>query len=272
MQGTKPPHCPVSGCGVRSDRWTGKKDGYSLPSLDTFTLLLSPSVTIDTNTRICEKCYNVHRRPNADLHGRTRITPSPLPSHLLDLLAAATSAPAQPSILTSSPSSSTPPPPASPALLSLALHFPSPLLAHSPTSPTPLEDSVAIVHRSSASASWRKQRLHSTLLCTSPSPSPSSSFLVLTSPPLPYSFPPSTICRLSSVVHTPLCPAALPGRHQRHGCRGRSALAAEQVHHLGHVIFLPSYTASSMVSHCVQIARTPVSDPCVTVMICGCSS
>ena len=111
MQGSKPPHCPVSGCGVRSDRWTGKKDGYSLPSLDTFTLLLSPSVTIDTNTRICEKCYNIHRRPNADLHGRTRITPSPLPSHLLDLLAAATSAPAQPSILASSPSSSTPPPP-----------------------------------------------------------------------------------------------------------------------------------------------------------------
>ena len=147
----------------------------------------------------------------------------------------------------------------------LLFHLPPPPLAPSPTSPTPLEDSAAMIHRSSASASWRKQRLHSTLLCTSPSPSPSSSFLVLTSPPLPYSFPSSTICRLSSVVHTPLCPATLPGRHQRHGCRGRSALAAEQVHHLGHVIFLPSYTASSMVSHCVQIARTPVSDPCVTL-------
>ena len=169
-----------------------------------------------------------------------------------------------------------PPPPPLLHLLSLShvshLRRPLPvlqlrprLLALCPTSPTLLSDSFAIVHRSSASASWRKQRLHSTLLCTSPSPSPSSSFLVLTSPPLPHSFPSSTICRLSSVVHTPLCPAALPGRHQRHGCRGRSALAAEQVHHLGHVIFLPSYTASSMVSHCVQIARTPVSDPCVTL-------
>ena len=63
---------------------------------------------------------------------------------------------------------------------SSSFHLPPPLLAPSPTSPTPLEDSAAMIHRSSASASWRKQRLHSTLLCTSPSPSPSSSFLVLT--------------------------------------------------------------------------------------------
>ena len=147
MQGTKPPHCPVSGCGVRSDRWTGKKDGYSLPSLDTFTLLLSPSVTIDTNTRICEKCYNVHRRPNADLHGRTRITPSPLPSHLLDLLAAATSAPAQPSILTSSPSSSTPPPP--------------PLPPPQPRSPLPFSAPRPL---SDITNTPRRQRRHSTPL------------------------------------------------------------------------------------------------------------
>ena len=264
MPGADLPRCPVLGCGARSDRWAGQRSGYSLPSLDTFTLLLDPAIDVAEGNRICEKCYNTHRRPKSDAGGRTRIIPTPPPDTLLELFAAAMSSSAQPF---------TPPP--SPLLhplrpsrlrrLLLLLHLPPRLLALCPTLLTLLSDSVAIVHRSSASASWRKQRLHSTLLCTSPSPSPSSSFLVLTSPPLPYSFPSSTICRLSSVVHTPLCPAALPGRHQRHGCRGRSALAAEQVHHLGHVIFLPSYTASSMVSHCVQIARTPVSDPFVTL-------
>ena len=48
--------CPVLGCGKRKDEWGGRKDGYPLPSLDAFTLLLSPNVTTDTNTRICEKC------------------------------------------------------------------------------------------------------------------------------------------------------------------------------------------------------------------------
>ena len=261
--------CPVLGCGKRKDEWGGRKDGYPLPSLDAFTLLLSPNVTTDTNTRICEKCYTIHRRPNADLRGRTRIIPSPLPNPLLGLLAAATSSTAQPSTPSSSPSSTTPPPP------------PLPL----PPPPPPPLPSSASRPLSDITNAPRRQRRHDTplkrkrelaeaaaaldaavhfslsfalILLSCPHFSPSSLLI-------PYSFPSSTICRLSSVVHTPLCPAALPGRHQRHGCGGRSALAAEQVHHLGHVIFLPSYTASSMVSHCVQIARTPVSDPCVTL-------
>ena len=103
--------CPVLGCGKRKDEWGGRKDGYPLPSLDAFTLLLSPNVTIDTNTRICTNCYNIHRRPNADLRGRTRITPLPPLNPLLGLLAAATSSPAQPSAAPSSPSFSTSPPP-----------------------------------------------------------------------------------------------------------------------------------------------------------------
>ena len=135
MQGTKPPHCPVSGCGVRSDRWTGKKDGYPLPSLDAFTLLLSPNVTIDTNTRICKKCYNIHRRPNADLRGRTRITPLPPLNPLLGLLAAATSSPAQPSAAPSSPSFSASPPPPLPVPPP-----PPPPLPPPSSAPCPLSD------------------------------------------------------------------------------------------------------------------------------------
>ena len=263
--------CPVHGCGVWSHRWTGRKDGYPLPSIDAFTLLLSPNVTIDTNTRICKKCYNIHRRPNADLRGRTRITPLPPLNTLLGLLAAATSSPAQPSAAPSSPSFSTSPPPP------LPLPPPPPPPLPPPSSaPCPLSDitNAPRTQRRHDTPLKRKRELAEAAAALDAAVHFSLSFaLILLSCPhfspssllIPYSFPSSTICRLSSVVHTPLCPAALPGRHQRHGCGGRSALAAEQVHHLGHVIFLPSYTASRMVSHCVQIARTPVSDACVTL-------
>ena len=92
MQGSKLSHCPVAavaGCGVRSDRWTGKKNGYPLPCLDAFTLLLDPTVHITENNRICEQCYNIRRRPKSDAGGRTRIIPPPPPDTLLELLAAA---------------------------------------------------------------------------------------------------------------------------------------------------------------------------------------
>ena len=142
--------CPVHGCGVWSHRWTGRKDGYPLPSIDAFTLLLSPNVTIDTNTRICKKCYNIHRRPNADLRGRTRITPLPPLNPLLGLLAAATSSPAQPSAAPSSPSLSTSPPPP------LPLPPPPPPPLPPPSSaPCPLSD---------ITNTPRRQRRHSTPL------------------------------------------------------------------------------------------------------------
>ena len=260
--------CPVLGCGKRKDEWGGRKDGYPLPSP---RRLHSPPLSQRHHRHQHPHLHKLLQHPSAT----QRRSPRPHAHHTPSSAQPPSRPPRGGDIFTRSTlRCSLPPPPSLHHLLRrsrflrlrlLLFHLPPPLLAPSPTSPTPLEDSAAMIHRSSASASWRKQRLHSTLLCTSPSPSPSSSSLVLTSPPLPYSFPSSTICRLSSVVHTPLCPAALPGRHQRHGCRGRSALAAEQVHHLGHVIFLPSYTASSMVSHCVQIARTSVSDPWVTL-------
>ena len=142
--------CPVHGCGVWSHRWTGKKSGYPLPSLDTFALLLAPNVTIDTNTRICTNCYTIHRRPNADLRGRTRITPPPPLNPLLGLLAAATSSPAQPSAAPSSPSSSTSPPPPLP-LPSLQ---PPPLPPPS-SAPCPLSD---------ITNAPRRQRRHGTPL------------------------------------------------------------------------------------------------------------
>ena len=142
--------CPVLGCGKRKDEWGGRKDGYPLPSLDAFTLLLSPSVTIDTNTRICTNCYNIHRRPNADLRGRTRITPLPPLNPLLGLLAAATSSPAQPSAAPSSPSFSTPPPPP------LPLPPPPPPPLPPPSSaPCPLSD---------ITNAPRRQRRHDTPL------------------------------------------------------------------------------------------------------------
>ena len=56
---------PVLGCRKWNHLWSGRKDGYPLPYLSGFTLLLSPNVIIDANTRICEKCYTIHRRPNA---------------------------------------------------------------------------------------------------------------------------------------------------------------------------------------------------------------
>ena len=142
--------CPVLGCGKRKDEWGGRKDGYPLPSLDAFTLLLSPNVTIDTNTRICTNCYNIHRRPNADLRGRTRITPLPPLNPLLGLLAAATSSPAQPSAAPSSPSFSTSPPPP------LPLPPPPPPPLPPPSSaPCPLSD---------ITNAPRRQRRHDTPL------------------------------------------------------------------------------------------------------------
>ena len=114
------------------------------------TLLLSPSVTTDTNTRICKKCYNIHRRPNADLRGRTRITPLPPLNPLLGLLAAATSSPAQPSASPSSPSLSTSPPPP------LPLPPPPPPPLPPPSSaPCPLSD---------ITNAPRRQRRHDTPL------------------------------------------------------------------------------------------------------------
>ena len=142
--------CPVLGCGKSKDEWGGRKDGYPLPALDAFTLLLSPNVTTDTNTRICKKCYNIHWRLNADLRGRTRITPLPPLNPLLGLLAAATSSPAQPSAAPSSPSFSTSPPPP------LPLPPPPPPPLPPPSSaPCPLSD---------ITNAPRRQRRHDTPL------------------------------------------------------------------------------------------------------------
>ena len=223
--------CPLHGCGVWSHRWTDKKSGYPLPSLDTFALLLAPNVTIDTNTRICTNCYNIHRRPNADLRGRTRITPLPPLNPLLGLLAAATSSPAQPSAAPSSPSFSTSPPPPLPLPPPPPPPLPPPSSAPCPLSDitnaprrqrrhdTPLKRKRELAEAAAAlDAAVHFSLSFALILLSCPHFSPSSLLI-------PYSFPSSTICRLSSVVHTPLCPAALPGRHQRHGCRGRSALA-----------------------------------------------
>ena len=108
--------CPVDGCAQFSNRWAGKKNGYPLPSLSAFTLLLAPNVNTHANSRICEKCYNIHRRPSSALDGRTRIIPPPPPNALLELFAAAISSSPSPSA-----HSLPPPPPPSPPLPSSAL-------------------------------------------------------------------------------------------------------------------------------------------------------
>ena len=62
--------CPVHGCGAWSSSWGRRRNGYLLSCFDAFTLLLDPTVDITENSRICEKCYNTHRRPNSDADGR----------------------------------------------------------------------------------------------------------------------------------------------------------------------------------------------------------
>jgi len=82
--------CPVLGCNKRKDKWGTK--GYSLPSLDVFTLQLSPGEEVTEDTLICRRCYDRDRDHSIALDGRIRVVPGAAllppssPSHL-DVLA-----------------------------------------------------------------------------------------------------------------------------------------------------------------------------------------
>ena len=127
----------------------GRTVTLSHPSTPSLSSSLSTSLSTPTPAS-AQKCYNIHRRPNADLRGRTRITPLPPLNPLLGLLAAATSSPAQPSAAPSSPSFSTSPPPP------LPLPPPPPPPLPPPSSaPCPLSD---------ITNAPRRQRRHDTPL------------------------------------------------------------------------------------------------------------
>ena len=98
-------HCPVAGCGERSDRWGNKS--YPLPSLDVFTLQLSFAIDLSINNRICQPCWERHRHHTMKLDGRIRVHPIASPSPLDALLSAAISPLPQTSVLLSSPAPST---------------------------------------------------------------------------------------------------------------------------------------------------------------------
>jgi hypothetical protein len=111
-------HCPVDGCGKRSDHW--KRLGHPLPLPDVLALLLNEELASDpANNRICHPCYMRHstlaRGERTDVG-----PPSPPPDPFLDLLGAAVSSSPPPSPLSS---------PSSPMLqfFSLSSPFSSPL-------------------------------------------------------------------------------------------------------------------------------------------------
>ena len=129
--------------------WPARRLPPPLPgSLDAFTLLLAPNVTTNSNTHICKRCYNIHRRPSSDPSGRTRITPPTPPDAFLELCAAANSLSSSPSANSSSP----PPFSASPPFSPPPLPPPSPPPS---SAPRPLSD---------INNTPLKQRRHSTPL------------------------------------------------------------------------------------------------------------
>ena len=123
-------HCPVDGCGERSDRWGNKS--YPLPSLDVFTLQLSFAIDLSINNRICQPCWERHRHHTMKLDGRIRVHPIASPSPLDALLSAAISPlPSAPVSVPSPPSlSSLPSPPLTPARVLASIQPPT-------TVPTP---------------------------------------------------------------------------------------------------------------------------------------
>ena len=50
--------------------WSG--EGRRLPPTQFFTLLPAPDNIVHVNSRICDKCYNIHRRPHLDPDVRTQ--------------------------------------------------------------------------------------------------------------------------------------------------------------------------------------------------------
>ena len=131
MPGAKA-HCPVVGCGERSDRW-GKKS-YPLPSADIFTLQLASTVDLSVNNRICQRCWERHRDHTMKLDGRIRVHPIPSPSPLDALLSAVSIPLPQRPVPLPSPSFIDSLPSATPTLARVITVFPThPIVSSSPS-------------------------------------------------------------------------------------------------------------------------------------------
>ena len=116
-------HCPVDGCGERSDRWGNKS--YPLPSLDVFTLQLSSAIDLSINNRICQPCWERDKDHRMALKGRTRVPPIASPSPLDALLSAVSIPLAQPPVPLPSPPCTDSLPSATPTLARVITVFPT---------------------------------------------------------------------------------------------------------------------------------------------------